>query len=422
MIKKILVVILVILTSGSYAQEGTSSPYSFYGIGIQKFKGTVENRSMGGLSILTDSIHLNLQNPASYGELRLTTYTIGANYNGLNLDNAQGDDSYKDNASLDYLAIGIPVGRFGFGFGVIPINSVGYDTRSTASNGDESLFTGKGGINRVFVSAGFKVNQNLSVGLDFNYNFGNIENKSILRRSGLQFNTREISNSDLSGVSMSLGVVYKKMITDKLELSTSIVSTPSFKLNSENSLELATIRIRNDGIELVEQRQEIEVEDRNLDLPAEVKIGGGIGQPKKWFIGAEYTYLDAGDFGSRSPAFENSSDNISSVRYENASKFGLGGYYIPNYNSLTSYLNRVVYRAGIRYEETGLNINGQSIDEFGISFGVGLPVGNLFSNVNLGLELGQRGTTSAGLVKEEFFNISLSMSLNDRWFRKIKFN
>ncbi|MDH7447899.1 hypothetical protein [Aquimarina sp. 2201CG14-23] len=415
MIKKILLVILVIVTSVSYAQEGTSSPYSFYGVGLQKFKGTVENRSMGGLSILTDSIHVNLQNPAAYGELRLTTYTIGANYNGLNLDNAAGDDSYKDNASLDYLAIGIPAGKFGFGFGVIPISAVGYQTNSFNSDGSESQFYGTGGLNRVFVSTGFKVNENLSVGVDFNYNFGNIENKAILRRSELQFDTREINNSNLSGVSLSFGIAYKRMLTDKLELSTSIVSTPSFKLASENTLELATVEILSNGAERVLERQDVAVADRDLDLPAEFKFGGGIGEPKKWFVGAEYTYLNAKKFDNRSFTADN-------VAYENASKVKLGGYYIPNYNSLTSYLNRIVYRAGVRYEETGLNINGQSIDEFGISFGVGLPVGNLFSNVNVGFEFGTRGTTDVGLVKEEFFNLSLSLSLNDRWFRKVKFN
>ena len=66
MIKKLVVVLIVAFASQLQAQEGTASPYSFYGIGSLKFKGTVENRSMGGLSIYNDSIHLNLLNPAGY--------------------------------------------------------------------------------------------------------------------------------------------------------------------------------------------------------------------------------------------------------------------------------------------------------------------------------------------------------------------
>jgi long-subunit fatty acid transport protein len=415
MIKKILVIILVHITIISYAQEGTSSPYSFYGIGISKFKGTVENRSMGGLSMYTDSIHLNLQNPASYSELRLTTYTVGTSYRRYKISNTN-DSSSGENASLDYLAIGIPAGKFGFGFGVIPLTSVGYELNTNENTENEHRFTGTGGLNKVFLATGFKVNKNLSLGLDLNYNFGNVENKVIVRQPGLQYATREINSSNLSSFSLSLGVTYKTMITEKLELVASVVSTPSFELTADTRRERATIVIdNNSGREGVVERQDIAVEDKEIDLPAEFKFGTGIGESKKWFVGAEYMYVDFGKY-------TNLISNQDNVLYENASKFKAGGYYIPNYNSLTSYFNRIVYRAGFRYEETGLNINNTSIDEFGISFGVGLPVGRLFSNTNISFEYGQRGTSNFGLVKEEFFNISLSLSLNDKWFRKIKFN
>ena len=71
---------------------------------------------------------------------------------------------------------------------------------------------------------------------------------------------------------------------------------------------------------------------------------------------------------------------------------------------------------------TGLNINGESISEFGISFGLGIPSGGLFSNINTTVELGKRGTTDANLVEENFVNFQISLSLNDRWFIKRKYN
>ncbi|MGI9527820.1 MAG: hypothetical protein ACR2MS_12000, partial [Weeksellaceae bacterium] len=71
MIKKLVFVFIAFFAIQSYSQEGTASPYSFYGMGNLKFKGTVENRSMGGLSVYSDSIHLNLRNPASYASKNL---------------------------------------------------------------------------------------------------------------------------------------------------------------------------------------------------------------------------------------------------------------------------------------------------------------------------------------------------------------
>jgi hypothetical protein len=60
MIKKIIVSFSLLLSLVSFAQEGTSSPYSFYGIGDVRFKGTIENTSMGGMSVIPDSIHMNI--------------------------------------------------------------------------------------------------------------------------------------------------------------------------------------------------------------------------------------------------------------------------------------------------------------------------------------------------------------------------
>ena len=60
-----------------------------------------------------------------------------------------------------------------------------------------------------------------------------------------------------------------------------------------------------------------------------------------------------------------------------------------------------------------------------MSFGVGLPVGTPrtpFSNANIGVEFGKRGTTDANLVKENFVNVNISLSLNDWWFQKRKYN
>jgi len=67
-----------------------------------------------------------------------------------------------------------------------------------------------------------------------------------------------------------------------------------------------------------------------------------------------------------------------------------------------------------------LVVEGTAINEYGMSFGVSLPMGLRISNINLGFEIGQRGTTDNNLIKESFYVFRLSLSLNDRWFRKQK--
>ena len=111
-------------------------------------------------------------------------------------------------------------------------------------------------------------------------------------------------------------------------------------------------------------------------------------------------------------------DDITDNKFENSTKISVGGFYIPKYDSFSSYLSRVVYRAGFRYENTGLVFNNNSINDYGMNFGLGLPVG--LSKIDLGFEFGKRGTTTNGLIEENYFNVSVGLSLSDIWFNKRK--
>ncbi|MDT8347918.1 MAG: hypothetical protein RQ756_08950, partial [Flavobacteriaceae bacterium] len=122
-------------------------------------------------------------------------------------------------------------------------------------------------------------------------------------------------------------------------------------------------------------------------------------------------------------SFTNRSFEIDNVRFEDALRLRVGGFYTPDNTSISSVLKRITYRTGFRYEETGLIVNEQSIDEFGISFGLGIPVSRTyFSNINFGIEIGSRGKTSNGLIQENFINLQFGVSLNDRWFIKRMYN
>jgi hypothetical protein len=148
-----------------------------------------------------------------------------------------------------------------------------------------------------------------------------------------------------------------------------------------------------------------------------------VGKPRVWYAGIEYK-------GQAALNFDNSIFLTNNkVIYDAASKISIGGFWIPKSNSISNYWQRVTYRAGIRLENSGLSINATgnsgdftTINDFGISFGLGLPIGNQLSKVNLGFEYGNRGNTTNGLIKENYFNLRLGLDLTDKWFRKRKIN
>src|SRR5690606_15309962 len=205
MIKKIIAGIFLLSSGVIFSQESNSSPYSYYGLGDRKFKGTVENISMGGVGILRDSIHINLQNPSGYAALKFTTFTVGANTSATTLKTDEANEK-ANRTTFNYIVIGIPVNnKFGVGFGLMPLTSVGYklDNSSVGNDGLERYrrFNGKGGLNRVFAAASYAVTPKLSLGAEIQYNFGNIETKSIIAVSDVQYPTRESNDSHYGGAS-----------------------------------------------------------------------------------------------------------------------------------------------------------------------------------------------------------------------------
>ena len=441
MIKKFIVVLIAIVGCFSYAQQGTASPYSFYGIGSLKFRGTAENRGMGGIGSYIDSLHINLRNPASYagknlkadpynGESRPVKFSVSGTFSSTTLESNTGSEE-AGTSTFDYLAVSIPLGKFGAGFGLLPFTSVGYklqDINAAQNNRIDYRYEGEGGLNKAFLSLGYLVNDNITIGVDANYNFGNTQNSAVqfvydVNGNIVQFATREDNRSDLSGLNFNIGSAYKGNLNDKLELSATATYSPESSLSSINDRSISTLIISTLGDEFVQNTIEVDLATNNLaetelDLPSRLALGLGIGRTSKWFIGAEYVAQNTSVFNN--PIFSTTNSS-----FEDASSFAIGGFYLPNHRSLSNYFKRITYRAGARFENTGLVVNNESINEFGISFGLGLPIGpqsRLFSEVNLGFEYGQRGTKNQNLIQENFFNFNVSLSVTDRWFQKRKYN
>lgn len=424
MVKKIIIVLLCCTAYSTYAQNGTVSPYSYFGVGELRATNTVENQMMGNLGVYADSIHVNLNNPAAYGKLKLTTYSAGMSRKSLTLKSA----TEKENVSvtnLDYIAIAMPISsKTGMGFGLMPYSSVGYRLLSESTNDNQdavtNIFSGEGGLNKVYFSLGHQLFKNFGIGATVNFKFGNLESERIQTVENVQLGTLDRRDSKIQGYDFSLAVNYTPKITDKLTLFSSVVVNTQSNLISKNEQSLGSISPITG--------QEIEVFDVNLDasnlrnltlkIPTTTTLGLGIGESKKWFIGAEYSKQELG-------TYTNEFLKINNVQYQTASSIAFGAFLIPDYTSFNSYLKKVTYRAGFRFENTGMLVDNTEINDFGITFGLGLPLGyrsGAFSNLNLGFEIGKKGTTDGSLVEEGYFKINMGLSLNDKWFRKRTIN
>jgi len=321
-----LVFSLFLIYQAVISQNNTSSPYSFYGIGSLDFKGTSENRAMGGLTVYNDSIHMNFRNPASYtgknmfsfnNEGRLVKFTVGLGHSETNLKTTT-DNSETTNSSFEYLGLNIPMGKFGLGFGLIPYSSVGYKLQS--SNQENMLqykYSGNGGLNKTFLGIAYQLTNNISVGLDARYNFGNIQNSALEylyddESLPLDYHAREQNRSDLSGVNFNFGLVYKGKLNENLELHASLAHSPDYNLSSRNSRTFASVVINPNTLiefpvnEINVDLQSIGLDKTDLSMPSRTSFGLGISKEKKWFVGAEYTSIGSSIFSNDLISIDNS--------------------------------------------------------------------------------------------------------------------
>jgi hypothetical protein len=417
-------ILALVTTITTMAQNGTVSPYSIFGVGEFRSGTTIDNRAMGGLSMAGDSIHINLQNPAAYGDLKITAYTVGISYRTINFKtNDLSAESVV--ANLEYLALAFPVSqKMSVGFGLIPYSSVGYNILNETVNQSQdtvsTFYEGSGGLNKVFLGAGIKLSKNFNVGASAHFNFGNLAYDRSQTVQGVQFGTFDNRDSRINGLDVNYSFTYSPEVyikNDYYRLRAYFGVNSPLSFTSENRQAIGSFFVSNGrDVELVDvDLEQDNLRNTDVNVPTTFKYGLGIGKDYKWFVGAEYHNKDMS-------AFKNEFLNADNVGYEKASNFIIGGYFIPNYQALSGIYNRMTYRAGFRSSSTGMIVNGETIKESLFSFGIGLPMGGTyndrFSNLNVGIEIGSKGTVSADLVKENYFGINIGLALNDKWFIK----
>jgi hypothetical protein len=162
-----------------------------------------------------------------------------------------------------------------------------------------------------------------------------------------------------------------------------------------------------------------------IKLPGHINFGVIAGKNNRWKAGFDFKY----QFWSKYQGYESGAVS----KLSNSFRVGLGGEYFPLGKGKSNFFKTLKYRAGFYYTRTNITIGNQSINEFGTSFGIGIPliirVGNneglmekyLVHPFNIGIEAGSRGTVRDNLIQETFIRLKFGVSLNDRWFVKRKY-
>lgn len=324
------------------------------------------------------------------------------------------------------------------GFGIMPYSSVGYKIRQKAELDSigtvEYLYEGEGGINKVYWGNGFKLFNHLYLGADANFLFGNITNKSRVsfpeNASAIRYfyNNKTTRTTRVSDFNFNYGLQYvfdidslgKRNLSENVKIVLGANVSYNKTLNARTDFSSINFFQNNFGYEVNKDTVEISAGVRAVvPVPFTYSAGMVVQKGSRWMIGAEYRIVDWKT---------NPSDNYA-VEVDNLDRSGsymLGAQYFPGAKD-EKYLNKVYYRAGARFTESNFKVNGNTIPEYAMSVGMALPVGMnrhmlKYSLLNVGLELGKRGSISNGMIEERFVRVLIGFTANDRWFIKPKFD
>lgn len=407
-----------VLLQAQSSNAGT--PYSRFGLGeVQSFN-LVANRSMGGLAVAYfDPLSLNITNPAGMGGIRLTTFEFAAAGKFLTLS-SNTQTQQQSNFNINYFVLGFPVTKkWGAAFGFLPFSTNNYAISTQVDSSFQKwkeVYNGLGGINRVFLTNGYSINDQWHVGVTANFLFGtlNQERRIEFPDTTLTFNVRIQDEVRLADANFQLGVQYRRKLSNDRKITAGAVVELPTNMNATRTFLADRFTYRLGSILVRDTVSDVPSTKGSVLLPLAYSFGLTYEIGTRWLFGIEARMQDWSDF-----SFLGSADSL-----RNSMTFSGGAQYVPDANAAgkSNYFKTIRYRTGFRYNSSYLQLRDQPINEVGITVGATLPIRRSNSAVSVAYEGGIRGTTSNGLIREQFNRVSIAFTLNDRWFIKRKYD
>ncbi|WP_192347613.1 hypothetical protein [Algoriphagus sp. Y33] len=399
--------------------QSSASTYSALGIGEFNYSGLTNNQAMGGLGISFGSAwNPNVVNPALSTKNTIFNFEAALNYKKIAADNGT-ETSDIDGGGLSYIALSLPVkaNKMTIGLGLNQVTSVNYSLliESEVNNADVQAYNfieGDGGISDAYLSVGYAVTKNFSLGLQGSYLFGSTirtDQLSLFDNEGrpVGITTEYYERLTVSDFGLKAGAYYFVPLNEKSKLHLGAIYQHLGDVSGKAFAKLAAIgqasNPDSDG-DLISND-----EPGSIKLPSRYGFGVSYEKNNKYVIGLEGQYQDFKKYRSLLG---------DPLQLREAIKVGLGFQITPDYLAIDNALKRGTYRFGLEYQQTPYYLNATNINDLGINFGASLPV-NQLSLVNFAVKVGQRGTTDNGLIRENYVNFTLGLSLNDNsWFYK----
>ena len=409
--------LLTFFVMSAMAQNGSNSPYTRYGFGQLSDQSFGNSKAMGGIAYgLRNGLQINAANPASYSAVDSLTFLFDA---GMSLQNTNfsenGVKTNAKNSSIDYIAMQFRLWkRMGLTAGFLPYSTVGYNMSQTKSISSDEYgnpisalytFSGDGSLQQVFLGLGYKMFDNLSIGANISYLYGDITHTANTTFSNANaYNSVRADKIDISDYKLDFGVQYTHKFGKKHAVNLGAVYSLGHDMNGKGYNYKETY-VSGSTIPMT---QTVDTIQNAFSLPHTLGVGLTYVYDNRLTVGLDYTlqkWEDVEFFNQKG-------------QFQNRSKISFGAEFMPNPIG-RSYFSRIRYRVGAYYSDPYAKINNQEgAREYGASFGFGLPLFQSRSILNISGQYVKVSPKVKGMLEEDYLRINIGLTFNDRWFMK----
>ncbi len=403
--------------------NNTSSPYSRYGLGDLQPYSFGRSSAMGGASLASrNKQQINIANPASYSTVDSLVFMFEFGVFGRfsNFSNELTSMQVND-INFSYFTMNFQITNWlGTSLGLTPYSDVGYhvEVQEEVPNAGNIMnrYYGEGSLSKAFLGFGMEPFKNFSVGANFNYLFGmlNRNSETIFLSSGSFYNNQKYETLRLRDFSVTLGTQVTIPLKEKNSLTLAAVFESPKYTGFYSEVRSKYVTIPQGSSSITDSKVDTIGLENKISVEFPLTYGVGISYVKENILEVNADYY-------HQQWSETNLPGSSGGLLTDLDKFAFGAEWVPDRFSIRSYLSKVAYRAGVKYEKSYLMLGGQQINDFGISFGVGLPVYRSNSTINVSAEIGRRGTKQNNLVLENYAKLNLSVNLFELWFIQRRF-
>lgn len=408
-----ILIAFVCFAQTAYANGG--SLYSRFALGEMQYSISPQASGMGGAGLAAGSkMYINTVNPALLSEIEQTRVLGQVNFATHALESDYSSATQTE-GNFGGTAMAIPISRFVVSVGLVPYSSLNYDqiesgTITSTDNEEisyQSSFDGTGGLSAIPIALGFNLFESekigtFALGAAYTFLFGTFEKTTSTTYSDLTYEaTDEYSRDNLNGSNFTIGLSYKTNEgvfgnNDQFYLGGFYTSKTS--LDADREL-LISSSVGTDTISTSSGNK--------ARLPEQFGMGMAYRFNSRFIMALDY----------RKQKFSNMTYLNEDVSYrKDASRIGGGIEYSPKYERRSGFFQKLTYRAGAYVLNHNLKLNNEDINEYGLTFGFGVPLSDGNSMIGINMEYALKGTTDAQLIQENIFRVKISMSAGDTWF------